>query len=123
MLVFAYNFLFYAYEAYWSVIIFHICLRAWYHIQNCLFLCTLKDYKIFCFITSLNIWKHSLAIKSQLMWSVCIFFKSWIPFPYQVYGYSEFFSHVSFKNCLKDIKHFIPAIKFFGIPLKIIFYY
>ena len=35
MIVFVYNYFTYAYEAYWSVIICHICLRV--HIQSCLF--------------------------------------------------------------------------------------
>ena len=35
MIVFVYSYCTYAYEAYWSLIICHICLRV--HIQNCLF--------------------------------------------------------------------------------------
>ena len=51
MIVFVYSYCTYAYEAYWSLIICHICLRV--HIQNCLFpfFFFLKDSKLFCFIS------------------------------------------------------------------------
>lgn len=77
MIVFVYNFCTYAYETHWSVIISHICLRVWYHLQRLplslfserLQNIVLQYFAVLSKISCLNVYKHSLVIKSQLMYS------------------------------------------------------